>query len=144
LCSSHGLRLHYLTILVNESSLVAMIRLLITSYVDDSAIVDEWTYGEFQDHCTALEILQNHWDTFITEQDFIQIAAAGLNHVRIPIVRMHTLANETQRFKYGFLSGILGIRYLWWRTIHHWPGMNASPMHHYLRISYALSNSMIT
>jgi glucan 1,3-beta-glucosidase len=29
--------------------------------------------------------LRAHWSTFITEDDFAQIAAAGLNHVRIPI-----------------------------------------------------------
>lgn len=29
--------------------------------------------------------LQHHWATFYTESDFAQIAAAGLNHVRIPI-----------------------------------------------------------
>lgn len=29
--------------------------------------------------------LENHYNTFITEVDFMQIAAAGLNFVRIPI-----------------------------------------------------------
>ncbi len=29
--------------------------------------------------------LTNHWNTWITQDDFSQIAAAGLNHVRIPI-----------------------------------------------------------
>ncbi|KAG2368843.1 glycoside hydrolase family 5 protein [Suillus spraguei] len=48
-------------------------------------IVDEWTFGEYQDHNTAQTALQNHWNTWITESDFKAIAAAGLNHVRLPI-----------------------------------------------------------
>ncbi|KAJ3838851.1 glycoside hydrolase family 5 protein [Lentinula raphanica] len=48
-------------------------------------IVDEYTFGQMQDHATALGVLQNHWNTWITESDFEAIAAAGLNHVRLPI-----------------------------------------------------------
>ncbi|KAF9070831.1 exo-beta-1,3-glucanase [Rhodocollybia butyracea] len=48
-------------------------------------IVDEFTFGQFQNHNTALAVLQNHWNTWITESDFQAIAAAGLNHVRLPI-----------------------------------------------------------
>ena len=40
-------------------------------------IVDEWTFGQLQDRKTALDTLQNHWDTWITESDFAAIAAAG-------------------------------------------------------------------
>ncbi|ESK85922.1 glycoside hydrolase family 5 protein [Moniliophthora roreri MCA 2997] len=48
-------------------------------------IIDEWTFGQLQDRGTATNRLRQHWDTWITEQDFRDIAAAGLNHVRIPI-----------------------------------------------------------
>ncbi|THV07475.1 exo-beta-1,3-glucanase [Dendrothele bispora CBS 962.96] len=48
-------------------------------------IVDEYTFGQFQDHGKALSVLRKHWDTWITEQDFIDIADAGLNTVRLPI-----------------------------------------------------------
>ncbi|KAK7465452.1 hypothetical protein VKT23_005430 [Stygiomarasmius scandens] len=48
-------------------------------------IIDEYTFGQFQDHDEALGVLQKHWDTWITEQDFIDIADAGLNTVRLPI-----------------------------------------------------------
>ncbi|PPQ95225.1 hypothetical protein CVT26_014916 [Gymnopilus dilepis] len=48
-------------------------------------IVDEFTLGQLLDPQTAQNILTNHWETWITEDDFAQIAAAGLNHVRIPI-----------------------------------------------------------
>nr|GAT57439.1 glycoside hydrolase family 5 protein [Mycena chlorophos] len=51
----------------------------------NSAIVDEWTFGQLQSHSTALSVLTNHWNTWITESDFEAIAAAGLNHVRLPI-----------------------------------------------------------
>jgi glucan 1,3-beta-glucosidase len=49
------------------------------------AAVDEWslcaTLGA--DQCRS--VLTDHWNTFITQEDFNQIAAAGMNHVRIPI-----------------------------------------------------------
>ncbi|KZP25280.1 glycoside hydrolase family 5 protein [Athelia psychrophila] len=51
----------------------------------NNAIVDEWTFGEMQSKTTATNALQNHWNTWITESDFEAIAAAGLNHVRVPI-----------------------------------------------------------
>ncbi|KAK2461435.1 hypothetical protein APHAL10511_005898 [Amanita phalloides] len=52
----------------------------------DSRIVDEWTFGLYsQNRETAINTLTNHWNTWITESDFAAIAAAGLNHVRLPI-----------------------------------------------------------
>ncbi|KAI0253216.1 exo-1-3-beta-glucanase [Lactifluus subvellereus] len=48
-------------------------------------IVDEWTFGQYQDTAVALATLTEHWNTWITKDDFRDIAAAGLNHVRIPI-----------------------------------------------------------
>ncbi|KZP25282.1 glycoside hydrolase family 5 protein [Athelia psychrophila] len=48
-------------------------------------IVDEWTFGKYQSKSKAASVLKNHWDTWITESDFEAIAAAGLNHVRLPI-----------------------------------------------------------
>ncbi|KAF8167368.1 exo-beta-1,3-glucanase [Crassisporium funariophilum] len=51
----------------------------------DDRIIDEYTFGQYQDRTKAEQTLKNHWDSWITEDDFKQIAAAGLNHVRIPI-----------------------------------------------------------
>lgn len=51
----------------------------------DDRVVDEWTFGQYVDNSTAQSVLKDHWDTWITENDFEQIAAAGLNHVRLPI-----------------------------------------------------------
>ena len=41
------------------------------------AIVDEWTFGQYQDPNVARTKLTEHWDTWITESDFEAIAAAG-------------------------------------------------------------------
>ncbi|KAF8414411.1 glycoside hydrolase superfamily, partial [Boletus edulis BED1] len=43
----------------------------------NNAIVDEWTFGQYQNHNTASSVLKNHWNTWITESDFGAIAAAG-------------------------------------------------------------------
>ncbi|KAJ7070741.1 glycoside hydrolase family 5 protein [Mycena amicta] len=51
----------------------------------NSAIVDEWTFGQLQSKATATAALTAHWNTFITDSDFAAIKAAGLNHVRLPI-----------------------------------------------------------
>ncbi|KAG6854911.1 hypothetical protein C0991_009734 [Blastosporella zonata] len=50
--------------------------------------VDEWTLSEAMRSDTAnggISQLENHYNTFITEQDFAEIAGAGLNYVRIPL-----------------------------------------------------------
>ncbi|KAG8830085.1 hypothetical protein FRC18_008679 [Serendipita sp. 400] len=48
--------------------------------------VDEWTLSEhLQAKYNSLDVIENHYKTFIVEEDFAQIAAAGLNWVRIPI-----------------------------------------------------------
>lgn len=49
----------------------------------DNRVIDEWTFGQYASN--ARNRLESHWASFITEDDFSQIAAAGLNHVRIPI-----------------------------------------------------------
>ncbi|KAH9050687.1 glycoside hydrolase [Lactarius hengduanensis] len=50
--------------------------------------VDEWTLSLAMAKDTAsggLSQLEDHYKTFITEQDFAEIAGAGLNYVRIPL-----------------------------------------------------------
>lgn len=50
--------------------------------------VDEWTLHTRMAADTTnggFNNLENHYKTFITEQDFAQIAGAGLNYVRIPL-----------------------------------------------------------
>jgi aryl-phospho-beta-D-glucosidase BglC (GH1 family) len=47
--------------------------------------VDEYTYCQTLGQSEAQSRLETHWSTWITQADFGAIAAAGLNHVRIPI-----------------------------------------------------------
>ncbi len=48
-------------------------------------IIDEWTAGLYSDKGWASYVLQKHFDEWMTEDDWKAIAAAGLNHVRIPV-----------------------------------------------------------
>lgn len=50
--------------------------------------IDEWSLSTLMAKDTAnggLNQLEDHYNTFITEQDIAQIAGAGLNWVRLPI-----------------------------------------------------------
>ncbi|PWN95566.1 glycoside hydrolase, partial [Tilletiopsis washingtonensis] len=49
------------------------------------AIIDEWTMGLYGNYRAVEKIIKRHLDEWMTEDEFRQIAAAGLNHVRIPI-----------------------------------------------------------
>ncbi|KAF9527519.1 glycoside hydrolase superfamily [Crepidotus variabilis] len=59
---------------------------LYEEYVGKSNInvLDEWTLSQAMGSDLATK-MENHYKTFVTEQDFADIAAAGLNWVRIPI-----------------------------------------------------------
>ncbi|KAL8935915.1 MAG: hypothetical protein Q9216_005197 [Gyalolechia sp. 2 TL-2023] len=48
-------------------------------------VVDEYTYTKALGKSEASSRLSNHWNTWITQEDFNSIAQAGLNHVRIPV-----------------------------------------------------------
>lgn len=48
-------------------------------------IVDEFTLGQLMPADQARAALEKHWDTWITEDDFVQMKNVGLNHVRIPL-----------------------------------------------------------
>ncbi|KAF9068669.1 glycoside hydrolase family 5 protein [Rhodocollybia butyracea] len=58
-------------------------------YVNNTTpAIDEWTLSVNMAADAAhggLQQLETHYSTFITEQDFAQIAGAGLNYVRIPL-----------------------------------------------------------
>lgn len=49
------------------------------------AAVDEWTLTEVLGKDEAQARLSEHWSSFVAKDDFERMAAAGLNHVRIPI-----------------------------------------------------------
>lgn len=46
---------------------------------------DEYQLCEYLGYQEAEQRLRNHWNTWVTEEDFASFAAAGLNHVRLPI-----------------------------------------------------------
>jgi glucan 1,3-beta-glucosidase len=57
-------------------------------YQQYNGSVDEWTLSTMMANDTAnggLDQIEQHYATFITEEDIAQIAAAGLNWVRVPM-----------------------------------------------------------
>lgn len=60
-------------------------------------VVDEYTMGQILGKDAAFDTLSSHWGSWITQDDFNQIAAAGFNHVRIPVGfwAVNDLANGT-------------------------------------------------
>ncbi|CAO1633379.1 unnamed protein product [Sympodiomycopsis kandeliae] len=50
-----------------------------------NAIVDEWTSGQYSDYDYQEQVFKGHYESWFGEDDMRQIAAAGLNHVRIPV-----------------------------------------------------------
>ncbi|KAF9532305.1 exo-beta-1,3-glucanase [Crepidotus variabilis] len=63
--------------------------------------VDEWTLCQAMRADTAgggINQLEDHYKTFITEEDFAEIAGAGLNFVRIPIGYWAIETRDTEQF----------------------------------------------
>jgi glucan 1,3-beta-glucosidase len=58
---------------------------LFSQWTDGGGVVDEYTYCHALGKAEATSRLTKHWNTWITQADFNEIAAVGLNHVRIPI-----------------------------------------------------------
>ncbi|KAF2465307.1 glycoside hydrolase [Lindgomyces ingoldianus] len=55
------------------------------SMFEGNGAVDEYTLTQELGKDAAHSKLSQHWNSWITQDDFNQIAGAGLNHVRIPI-----------------------------------------------------------
>lgn len=58
---------------------------IFAQWANGAGVVDEYTYCQVLGQVEATSRLTQHWNTWITQADFEAIAAAGLNHVRIPI-----------------------------------------------------------
>lgn len=58
---------------------------LFQPWATSQQVKDEYTFSQVLGHDEALRRLDAHWKSWITRDDFFQIARAGLNHVRIPI-----------------------------------------------------------
>lgn len=56
---------------------------LFNKYSSQAGVIDEYTLSQ-QLGSSASSTIEKHYATFITEQDFKEIAEAGLDHVRIP------------------------------------------------------------
>jgi glucan 1,3-beta-glucosidase len=54
-------------------------------WADNSEVVDEYTFTRKLGQTEAKSQLETHWESWITQDDFREIAYRGLNHVRIPI-----------------------------------------------------------
>jgi glucan 1,3-beta-glucosidase len=57
---------------------------LFSSYSTRDGVVDEWTLTEKLGSARAKSLLEKHYSEWISEQDLIDIQAAGIDHVRIP------------------------------------------------------------
>ncbi|KAF2711909.1 glycoside hydrolase family 5 protein [Pleomassaria siparia CBS 279.74] len=71
------------------------------SMFEDSAAVDEYTLTQILGKSAAQTKLSQHWNTWITQDDFNQIAGAGLNHVRIPLGYWSVLARDGDPYVQG-------------------------------------------
>jgi len=81
---------------------------LYEKYVNSSqniAVVDEWTLSLAMGSDSASE-MENHYKTFITEEDFSETAGPGLNWVRIPIGFWAIEAINDEPFLVGHLGHI--------------------------------------
>jgi len=63
---------------------------------NDTSVIDQWTWCERARNSTfGVQALQNHWDTWVTEDDMRSLHHYGITHLRIPI-GYWTLMNETE------------------------------------------------
>ena len=58
---------------------------LFAEWSQNEQVKDEYTYTKILGKAEASSRLSKHWNTWITQNDFLEIKQAGLNHVRIPI-----------------------------------------------------------
>ncbi|KAI6711218.1 hypothetical protein PZA11_000296 [Diplocarpon coronariae] len=68
---------------VNLGGWLSLEPFITPSLFSDPGVVDEWTLTKYLG-TGAKDALEKHYATFVTEQTFKDIAAAGLDHVRIP------------------------------------------------------------
>lgn len=68
---------------------------------ENTDAVDEYTLTQQLGKDAAKSKLSSHWNSFITQDDFSQIASAGLNHVRIPIGYWSVIPIEGEPFVQG-------------------------------------------
>lgn len=77
--------------------------------------MDEYTFTRTLGKDAALNQLTEHWNSWITQEDFNEIASFGLNHVRIPLGYWALLALDGDPYVQGQLP-ILDQAIGWART----------------------------
>jgi glucan 1,3-beta-glucosidase len=71
------------------------------SLFEGNGAVDEYTLTQELGKDAAKSKLSQHWNSWITQSDFNSMAAAGLNHVRIPIGYWSILPVEGEPYVQG-------------------------------------------
>ncbi|CAJ2504877.1 Uu.00g122710.m01.CDS01 [Anthostomella pinea] len=86
---------------------------LFDSYDSKLGIVDEWTLCSHLGARTAASTIEKHYATFVTESTFAEIAAAGLDHVRIPYSywAVQTYDDDPYLFRTSWRYLLRGIEY---------------------------------
>jgi glucan 1,3-beta-glucosidase len=75
---------------------------------NDSSVMCEWSWIESvqKSDPSKIQILRNHWNTWITELDVAKMSVIGFTHVRIPIGYWAMMTEaELQRYNEPFLTG---------------------------------------
>ncbi|KAL5393589.1 hypothetical protein PMIN06_007439 [Paraphaeosphaeria minitans] len=71
------------------------------SMFEGNGAVDEYTLTQELGKDAAESKLSQHWNSWITQADFNQMAAAGLNHVRIPIGYWSVIPRDGEPYVQG-------------------------------------------
>ncbi|KAG9793194.1 putative glucan 1,3-beta-glucosidase D [Exophiala dermatitidis] len=82
------------------------------NYPSSANVVDEWTLTQ-KLGSSAQRVLESHYATFITKQDFVDIRNAGLDHVRIPFPYwvVKTYSGDPYLAQVGWRYLLRGIEY---------------------------------
>lgn len=88
---------------------------LFEPWANGGGVVDEYTFTRTLGKDAALNQLTEHWNSWITQEDFNEIASFGLNHVRIPLGYWALLALDGDPYVQGQLP-ILDQAIGWART----------------------------
>jgi glucan 1,3-beta-glucosidase len=74
----------------------------------NGTIVDEFTFCKVHGHEKAQKLLENHWKSWVTEEEIIQLSSMGINHVRIPVgYWMFEVENPTEPWVSGSLPYLI-------------------------------------
>ncbi|KAK3672851.1 hypothetical protein LTR78_007204 [Recurvomyces mirabilis] len=68
---------------VNLGGWLILEKWMVPGVFNNTGAIDQWTFDSTAYNAEAR--LQDHWSTYITQQDFVQMASWGINAVRIPI-----------------------------------------------------------